>query len=162
MAESFGAKYPQRIAGSPISGEGQVDTGQVLHTYGGTKRFANYSGTAGGDANIHVGGGRLDYLILHPPATAAAGPAASGLTMTFYDAAAAVSGGPLSTSGHTILWQGKAFDANAQASTIWNSGLGMVGRVIGPLGVPFHSGLCHTGASGHHGFTALYTPAVSG
>lgn len=138
---------------------GAPNTGQVQYTQGGSRTYSSYSGTAGGDALIQSGAVRLDWVALWPPATAAVGPAASGLPFTFYDAAVAVSGGPLSTSGHKAVKISPVCD-NLANSIIFNSGLGLMGRVV-PMGVVFTSGLCFSSMSGQAGFTISYSPVAS-
>ena len=139
-------QYPQHVVGTVLSGQGPA-TGQQLVTEGGTKTFSRYSGTAGGDAVIHVGAGRLDYVQPHV--------GLSGVAIKFYDSAVAVSGGPIAASGHKILG---VLPANT-------AGLGHV-ALVGPLplklGAVFTSGLCITGASGQDGVTVSYSTVISG
>lgn len=151
MPERNPTAKPTVIAGTVFE-SGTPNTGQIPYTLGGTRTFGRFSGTAGGDVNIWVGGGRLDTVLLHP-ATVATIPAASGVAPIFYDSAVAVSGGPINASGHKIVGVG------LPATTV--SGAAIGGQVIS-LGIVFSSGLCVTGASGMAGFTACYTPTVSG
>lgn len=148
MPERNPTAKPTIIAGTVLE-SGTPNTGQVQYTIGGTKTFTKFSGTAGGDANIVVGGGRLDAVLLHHSAI----PGASGVAIVFYDSAVAVSGGPLATSGHKIV------GAISPTSTI--SGALTPPQVL-DLGFVFTSGLCHTSASGQPGFSVSYTPVISG
>lgn len=150
MAERNPTKNPQITAGTVLE-SGTPNTGQVLGTHGGSKNHSVLSGTAGGDAAIHVGGGRLDKVCLHPSTI----PAASGVAIVFYDAAVAVSGGPLSASGHKVVAAIK-HPNNPNVSGLIQT------PTIHDAGFVFTSGLCHTGASGQVGFNASYTPVVSG
>lgn len=149
MPERTPTARPQIMAGT-IFESGCPNTGQIPYTQGGCKTHTVHSGTAGGDANIHVGAGRLDRAVLF---AGAATQAASGKAITFYDSAVAVSGGPLAASGHKVL-------GTLQAANT-NSGMLIYGEVR-DFGITFTSGLCHTGTSGNTGFTVSYTPVVSG
>lgn len=151
---------PTVIIGSVLE-SGTPNTGQVLYTLGGSKMYHVKSGVAGGATAIHVGAGRLDKIVMHPPATAAVGPAASGLALYFYDSAIAVSGGPLNASGHNTVAALSPVDPALVNFPNFESGVGLQGRIL-DLGIPFTSGLCVTTRSGQAGFTITYTPVVSG
>jgi hypothetical protein len=157
MPERNPTKNPTVLVGSVIE-SGTPNTGQVPITYGGTKTFSAMSGAVGPDICIHVGAGRLDSVTIHPPSvrTVANGSDInSGLPITFYDSAVAVSGGPLSASGHKVIWKGFA----DYEKTV--SGGFRTGRTVS-LGYAFTSGLVHTTTSGQDGWTVSYTPVVSG
>lgn len=153
MPERNPTKNPTVFTGTTIM-SGAPNTGQMLMTQGGTHTHTNFSGAAGGDTNIWVGGGRLDAAFFVDSALIAL----SGQAVTFYDAAAAVSGGPLATSGHKVVGVLAPTD---EASATGISGAALRGGAIRQFGVPFWSGLCVTGRSGAAGFTAVYTPVVS-
>lgn len=153
MPERFPTSKPTVLVGSTIE-SGVPNTGQSLWTQGGTRVHTVYSGTAGGDANIWVGGGRVDAAFFVDSVLLAL----SGQPVVFYDAAAAVSGGPLFASGHKVV--GVLAPAGEQASTAI-SGAALRGGIVRQLGFSFSSGLCHTGRSGGAGFSVSYTPVVS-
>ncbi len=155
MPERAVTKNPTILAGTPLF-SGDPNTGQVMFSQGGTKNFTNYSGTAGGDAAIWVGAGRLDSAFFNAGSIATL----SGQTVTFYDAATAVSGGPLAASNHKIL--GILGFPPGNAPFVALSGQVFVaGQPPTFFGTVFTSGLCHTGRSGQLGFSAQYTPVVS-
>jgi hypothetical protein len=154
MPERFPTKNPTVLIGSTVE-SGVPNTGQSPWTQGGTRVHTVFSGTAGGDANIWVGGGRLDAAIFHDSAL----QALSGQPVVFYDSAVAVSGGPLATSGHKVV--GVLAPAGELASTAI-SGAALRGGIVRQLGFTFSSGLCHTGRSGGAGWSASYTTVVSG
>lgn len=154
MPERTPTNKPTVLVGSTIE-SGVPNTGQSLWTLGGTRTHTVFSGTAGGDANIWVGGGRLDLAFFLDSALLAL----SGQPVVFYDAAVAVSGGPLAASGHKVV--GVLAPAGELASTAI-SGAALRGGIIRQLGVAFSSGLCHTGRSGGPGWSVSYTPVVSG
>lgn len=155
MAERSITTNPQVIAGTPTS-SGDVNTGQVLGTNGGTRTFTKFSGTAGGDALIHKGGGRLDKAFFLDSALIAL----SGQPTIFYDAAVAVSGGPLAASGHKVV--GVLAPSPDEGALTGISGNALRGGVVRDIGFTFQSGLCHTSRSGGAGFTCSYTPVYSG
>ncbi len=148
MPERNPTRSPTFIAGTVLE-SGTPNTGQQTFTDGGSRTFQKLSGTAGGDANIWVGAGRLDAALLHPELLAA-NPAASGVTVLFYDSAAAVSGGPLTNKIVGVLRSMETKSGQVQ------------GGQVSKFGFVFTSGLCHTSASGMPGFTASYTPVISG
>lgn len=153
------------IGGSPRS-SGDVQTGEVQFVRGGGRAVSIFSGALfsgtvittppgsvpvnnAGDILLYSGGGRLNNLLQHVQM-------ASGLAVTFYDAAVAVSGGPIPASGHKLIGiipptypGGAAF-----------SGILPVMYTGTPVNVdmPFQSGLCAHMASGSPGFTASFTP----
>ncbi len=154
MPERNPSARPTNIVGSVLM-SGDPNTGQQLFTANGTKTFTQYSGTAGGDANIWVGAGRLNGVYTHPGLTQLA---LSGQFISFYDSATAVSGGPLATSGHKIIGGIGLPQSLAPAA----SGDLIVGGQYFPLGLVFTSGLCFQSRSGVNGWTADYTAVVSG
>lgn len=147
--------HPTTIVGSPTY-SGDVNTGQVLNTLGGTKTFTSFSGTAGGDALIHKGGGRLDAAFFLDTALIAL----SGQPVVFYDAAVAVSGGPLAASGHKVC--GVLAPSPTEGALTSISGNALRGGNVRQIGFTFQSGLCYSSRSGAGGFTASYTPVYSG
>lgn len=156
MPERFPTNKPLVLAGTPLM-SGTPNTGQLSYTLGGSKTFTAYSGTAGGDANIWVGGGRLDRGFVH---NALASLVLSGKPIVLYDSAVAVSGGPLATSGHNVVG---ILSVGSLAGVNTLSGVQVIGGAIQDLGgMVFTSGLCYTGTSGQPGFTVGYTPVVSG
>ena len=125
MPERLATSKPTILAGTTLE-SGVPNTGQTLWTAGGTRTASVLSGSAGGDANLWVGGGRLDKGQLHPWA----GAVYSGKPVIFYDAAVAVSGGPLATSGHKIVGV-LAFDIDAGSqigSGVYLGAQGEIGR----------------------------------
>lgn len=152
MPERNPTARPMVVQGSPVE-SGTPNTGQVQYTLGGQRTYSKMSGVVGPDVNIWVGGGRLDAVFLHDSAM----NALSGLAVVFYDSAVAVSGGPLSTSGHKIV----GVIGPLPAQTGISGGL-LKGGQIQNVGFVFTSGLCHTTVSGQPGFSASFTPVVSG
>lgn len=152
MPERNPTKTPMLIAGTNLE-SGTPNTGQIPYTLGGSRTYTKYSGTAGGDVNIWVGGGRLDSIFVIPSADAGL----SGRALLFYDAAAAVSGGPIFLSGHKVVGGVQV----PTGSTPVLSGTPNIGGVVS-VGVVFTSGLCHTGGSGGFGFSCSFTPVISG
>lgn len=152
MPERLPTAKPTVVAGTNIE-SGTPNTGQVPYTIGGSRTFNKLSGTAGGDANIFVGGGRLDLGFQHGATVLAL----SGQAITFYDSAVAVSGGPLAASGHKVVGV-LGFNQPQPAA----SGDVYQGGNVQNLGFVFTSGLCHNSRSGQLGFTVSYTIAVSG
>lgn len=130
---------------------GTPNTGQFLHSCGSQRQYSKLSGVVGPDNNIWVGGGRLNFAQMIP----GAGPTHSGLPIIFYDSAVAVSGGPLSASGHKVL--------GVLRTSLANSLSGLAGqdetRVFHTV---FTSGLCATTASGQYGYCVSFTPVISG
>lgn len=161
MPERLPTAKPQVTIGSTLL-SGDVNTGQMMNTFGGAKYAMKLSGVVGPDVQIWVGGGRLDLVQLFPPASAAAAPAASGLAIVFYDTAAAISGGPFTTSGHKVLASLSPVDPALFNQPIFNSGLGCGGRGPLQLGIPFTSGLAVFTQSGQVGWGATFTPSLSG
>lgn len=151
MPERLPTPRPTIVAGTNFE-SGTPNTGQLMHTLGGSRLANVFSGTAGGDSNIWVGAGRLDLALMHRSILAAI-PAASGLPVVFYDSAAAVSGGPLATSGHKIV--------GILAPAVTASGTVIYGETRS-FGTVFTSGLCATGTSGQAGWSCSFTPVVSG
>lgn len=158
MPNRLPTKNPQYMAGTVLM-SGDPNTGQISTTWGGTKTVSQMSGAVGPDICAWVGAGRLDTFALH--AAAAVPQAASGKVITFYDSAVAVSGGPLSTSGHKIIAQLDPRRVNLRLDT-FNSGALIVATEPIPVGVVFTSGLCYTTTSGNPGWTASFTPVLSG
>ncbi len=157
MPERTPTINPTVFAGTALQ-SGTPNTGQILMSFGGQKVFTKLSGGAGGTAVVHVGAGRLDAIVIHPPSarTVAVGADVnSGLALTFLDQAVVLSGS-LGLSGEPILWKGLA-DYEATVS-----GGFRCGRTVAPLGMPFSSGLAFSSTSGQDGFSLVYTPVVSG
>lgn len=155
MPERQPTAKPTIIAGTTFV-SGDPNTGQQLFTYGGTKTFTKFSGTAGGDANVWVGAGRLDVACTFDGSALAL----SGTPIIFYDSAIAVSGGPLATSGHKVV--GVLGVGGANAGPLAASGDVFMAGMTQIIAMPFNSGLCYTSRSGHLGFSISYTPVVSG
>lgn len=149
MAERTPTLRPMIVGGTSVE-SGTPNTGQIQTTLGGSRTFTKLSGTAGGDANIVQGGGRLDAIYIIPSADAGL----SGLPLLFYDSAVAVSGGPLATSGHKVI---AGFQIPPGVAPVLSGTLNVGGMM--PVGMVFTSGLCHQSASGQRGFTVSYTPS---
>lgn len=156
MPERLPTAKPLVMVGSNLE-SGTPNTGQLPFTQGGSRVACVFSGAAGGDANLWVGGGRLDKAQLHPWAVSVM----SGKPVIFYDAAAAVSGGPLPASGHKIVGV-LAFDTNAADQIGSGLATGSQGGKVREFGFVFTSGLCCTGTSGQPGFSVSFTPVISG
>lgn len=155
-------RTPLRVAGSSVN-SGNVNTGEWLTTRGGGQCATIYSGwnsgtslvAAGGNAGPAVlggsdvlfvsGAGRLNTII---PLLAA-----SGVGVTFYDAAVATSGGPFVSSGHKIL--------GVLPPNTWNGTSVLGGPAPIPIDVPFQSGLCAAVRSGCAGFSITWTPETN-
>ena len=153
MSNRFPTSKPTTMVGSTIL-SGLPNTGQVLFTQGGSVTFSKLSGTAGGNAMIFTGAGRLDSIHYHPSAI----PAASGFPLLFYDAASALSGH--GASGYTILDTTNTAQFGSVFAT-FNSGVVNIGgdKQVGRV---FQSGLAFQSQSGQAGFTVSYTPVQSG
>lgn len=154
MPERQPTAKPTIVAGTTFV-SGDPNTGQQLFSQGGTKTFTKFSGTAGGDANVWVGAGRLDNACLFDGSVVAL----SGTPVIFYDSAIAVSGGPIAASGHKVvgvLGVGGSTKGVAASGDVFMAGLSQT------IAMPFNSGLCYTSRSGHLGFSISYTPVVSG
>lgn len=145
---------PTIIAGTNISGVG-INTGQINYTLGGQRTFTKYSGTAGGDAAIWVGPGRLDGAMLFDGSLLAL----SGTPLIFYDSAVAVSGGPLAASGHKVV--GVLGPSSLGKVTMASGDVLQAGLTVSIM-APFNSGLCFSSRSGHLGMSCHFTPVVSG
>ena len=154
MPERTPTNKPVILAGTTLM-SGDANTGQQLFTQGGTRTHTIFSGTAGGDAAIFVGAGRLDAAFFHPGAQLAL----SGQSVMFYDAASPYSGGPIPASGQTKV---VGVLATVAASRPAASGDVFQGGVVQQFGFAFTSGLCFQGRSGQFGWSASYTPVVSG
>lgn len=131
--------------------------GLVGTTRGGTRAATIFSGIIAG-ANLGAAPGAVnagsDTLFFSGAGvlnTVVANQALSGAAVTFYDAPAAVSGGPLNTSGHKIL-------AHLPANTIGSFGVVGGGPLPIAVNTPFYSGLCAAVRSGCAGFTVTWTP----
>ena len=114
------------------------------YTQGGTHSYAMWSGTIGGDVAITSGRGRVNLVVTHQSML-------SGVQVTLYDSAIAVSGGPRATSGHIPL--GGVGGLATGASGIYN----VTGGAVTSLQTRFNSGLCLSSASGQPGVTVFYT-----
>lgn len=161
MPERVATRNPTILAGTNVSGTLGPNTGQICMTFGGQRSFQKLSGTAGGAATIWTGAGRLDSLIIHPPAarTVAVGADVnSGLRLILYDGTCLGSGGPL--SGELQLFAGFSNTGNGGVEATVSGGF-RCGNVF-QLGHPFLSGLSHNSTSGQDGFTCFFTPVVSG
>lgn len=116
----------------------------------------------GADVMVCSGAGRLDMFVpfigtLHSGAV---------LSVTFYDAAAPVSGGPIAASGHKMVWSSPPYVAplsgtggylsSGQYSLITNLGTPFL------IMQPFQSGLCVNCRSGQGGYSFAWTPEVQG
>jgi len=130
-----------------------------LTAQGGTRAAAIYSGAnapgltaapnavaVGSDVLFWSGAGRLAEVVLH-------GQQAAGTGITFYDAAAPISGGPIYTSGHVPL----AFIAGNTGQAVVSGQPTLAGGVI-PIGMPFRYGLCVNSRSGQIGYTVSWSP----
>lgn len=156
--------YPTNIVGSPISGAGGPNTGQLSYTPGGQRVYATTSGTAN-PVQIQLGAGRLNSVQLLGFA-AAAPAAASGVPYILYDAAVA-GAGYVPASGHTLLAKldPRSLAINNpgnESLNLFNSGMLMWDGDNVLLGRPYSSGLNIQGASGACGIIVDYTPVVSG
>lgn len=125
---------------------------------GGFKTAAIYSGqvapglnaapgavAVGSDVLLQSGGGRLWKVIIHQAVLTL-----SGVNMPIYDGAAAVSGGPLYTSGHILL---SALGGPGGASGQFTAS----GEVNFQGGLPFNSGLIVNSRSGQPGATFVWS-----
>lgn len=148
----FPSKNPLSFTGTTVY-SGLPNTGQSLWTQGGGVTVSVLSGTAGGHQLLFSGPGRLDAAFFHDSAM----QALSGLPITFYDASAAVSG---TFSGRPVL--GQLAGGPNEGATPALSGALLKGGIVRTFGFPFLSGLAVTGASGMPGWSATYTPAISG
>lgn len=151
MPERNPTARPTIIAGTNLV-SGTPNTGQLPYTLGGSHVSTVFSGVVGPDINICVGGGRLDMAFFHDSAMLAL----SGQAVTFYDSAVAVSGGPLAASGHKVV------GVLAPTADTGISGAALRGGVLRGGGLVFTSGLCYSTRSGQAGFSAAYTPVISG
>lgn len=119
----------------------------TITTNGGVRTFAAFSGTPT-DTVIFSGAGRVNQILPHSVQ-------ASGLAVTFYDAAVVSSGGPFAASGHTPVGVIPATLSPASGSAFTFNGTPI------PVDMPFRSGLCVALKSGQTGFTVSYTPEVN-
>ncbi len=156
MPERAPTQFPTNICGTTLF-SGDPNTGQQLVTYGGSRTFNKQSGTAGGTAQIWTGAGRLDSVHLHPGATTTI-PIASGISQQFWDQSAVVSG--MSASGLLLASLLPAMFQGINSITT-NSGQLFYGG-FQTVGYSFKSGLAFNSTSGQVGFTASFTPVVSG
>ena len=117
-------------------------------TQGGLRTACVFSGTAGGDALLFSGAGRINYILPH-------GVQTSGVAVTFYDSAIAVSGGPLPASGHTIVGVLPATQSPVSGTVFFTNGSPI------EVNMSFRSGLCIASRSGQVGVTVSYTPEVN-
>ena len=147
MPERNPTRQPDIYAGT-ILYSGSPNTGQIPYSFGGSKTYSSLSGVAT-DVLIQLGAGRLDNAQLIPGADLAA----SGLPVIFYDSHAAAAAGPVAASGHKIV--GVIAPSNTASGNI------IFGDKLS-YGTVFTSGLCVYQISGIPGFTATYTPVVSG
>lgn len=150
MPERNPTKNPTIIAGTTLE-SGVPNTGQVQYTLGGVKTVTVFSGAVGPDILVHAGAGRLDSAFFHDSAIVAL----SGQPVVFYDAAVAVSGGPLAASGHKVV------GVLAPGADTGTSGLALRGGKVVNFGFAYNSGLVYTTRSGAAGWSASYTPVVS-
>ena len=148
MPEANPRRHPECVVGSNRE-SGTVNTGQLLVSFGSQKTVSYLSGVAT-DALIQLGAGRLDSAQVIPSADLAA----SGLPIVFYDAAVVGTAGPIFASGHKVL------GVLAPATTA--SGLFIDKGEQRTFSAPYTSGLCVYLISGQCGFSASYTPVVSG
>lgn len=138
------------------------------NTWGGFQSATFYSGAVvpgltgapgavatGSDVLVFSGAGRLDTVLVHQHT----GHSGALLPIVFYDAATAVSGGPIYTSGHKLvafapllvnLLSG-ALPVSGQNSAYAPPGLPQ------QVSWPFLSGLCFNSRSGQPGFSVAWT-----
>ncbi len=143
----------------------------LKYTTGGWYGATIYSGQAapslvscpnafavGSDVMLCSGPGRLDSVVVR--AGDVGGASGLQLSITFYDAATPVSGGPIPASGHRILGFVPQFQnaiSGAQLSGVIPTSYNLpVGAV--PFASFFSSGLCVNSRSGQPAFTAFFTP----
>jgi len=100
----------------------------------------------GSDTLLFSGAGWLNSIIPHV--------SISGIPVLFYDAGAAVSGGPIHASGHKVV-------GTLIGNLIGTWGLLGGGPLPIPVNAPFSSGLCAAVRSGCAGFTVTWTPDPS-
>lgn len=141
--------------GGACLGSGNMDTGQMLETFGGGQVFTSFSGVVV-DTVVQSGPGRLDTVMAYATLL-------SGRGVIFYDSAVATSGGPFSASGHKVV--GVISPAWNQSASGFLNNVG-AGEPMRP-GMPFFSGLVAApgvGGSGGPSWTISYTVAsvVSG
>lgn len=155
-------RSPLRMAGANLS-SGNVNTGELNQTRGGGQAASFYSGAVapgltcapgsvatGSDVLIFSGAGRLKSVTPHQQI--------SGVAITFYDGAAAVSGGPLYTSGHKPLGVVPANTfGGGPGETIFGAGP----TTYGFGEPPFQSGLIFNSRSGQPGFTVTWIPETN-
>lgn len=153
MPERNPTRNPTIIAGTTFE-SGTPNTGQIPYTLGGAKTFTVFSGVVGPDILIHAGAGRLDATFFHDSALIAL----SGQPVVFYDAAVAVSGGPLAASGHKVVG---VLAPSDELSATGISGAALRGGQVRNFGFTYTSGLVYTTRSGQAGFSVSYTPVVS-
>lgn len=149
--QRFPTAKPTVMVGSTVM-SGTPNTGQVLMTQGGTHLVSVASGVVGPDVAAWVGAGRLDSAFFHDSAIIAL----SGQPVFFYDAATAVSGGPLTNKVVGVLAPG------AELGGTGISGAALRGGALKTFGTPFYSGLCYSLRSGQAGFSVCFTPVLSG
>lgn len=114
-------------------------SGQVAPTLTGAYSGVNAVIT-GPDVMLQSGKGRLIAVVPHQSVLSL-----SGVAVSIYDAVAPVSGGPVITSGHSLI---------AAPGAPWGvSGQMALAGVPITLNVPFTSGLCFNSRSGQVGMT---------
>ena len=125
----------------------------VFTTQGGSRTASIYSGiiagqgltgapgavNVGSDTLLFSGAGRLQLIYPHLSQI--------GTAVVFYDAPAAVSGGPIYTSGHRVIGVLPGTTHGPVSGT---------GPLPIAVGVPFYSGLVAAVRSGCTGFTVSY------
>lgn len=163
MSERAATRNPTVIVGSPVSGQGGPNTGQLSWTQGGQRIHFQSSGAAA--AQIWPGAGRVNSVQLIGFA-AAAPAAASGVPYLIYDGAVAGAGFS-QLSGHRLLAKAdpRTLAINNPSNSVlplFNSGMVMYDGPTEWIGRPFSSGLNIQGASGACGIVIDYTPVVSG
>ena len=123
---------------------------------GGTHAATIYSGQAapvvtqipgafatGSDIMFWSGAGQLVDVMIH---NTVSGLLASGALISFYDAHTPVSGGPIPTSGHVLLFQLPAIPVTANAPLSGNQFQLFIPKIT--INLPFNSGLCVNTRSG--------------
>lgn len=151
------SRSPTRLAGACIN-SGSVNTGETNLNNGGGQAATIYSGILTGPGLVsapgavangtnvlfYSGAGRLNNII----------PIAgiSGVTVQFYDAAVATSGGPFALSGHKVI-------GVLQGNTLVVTQNAPIGKI--ETQAPFQSGLCAAVLSGSPGFTITFTPETN-
>jgi len=153
MPERLPTAKPVVLVGTNVE-SGTPNTGQIPYTLGGSKTFSLFSGTAGGDALIQAGGGRLDAAAFVQGSILAL----SGQNVIFYDSAVAVSGGPIAASGHKIIG---CLGTGAPYKIASSGDMFIANGNVQPMGFVYTSGLCYQSRSGVMAWNCSFTPVTS-